>query len=141
MSETVTVYHGTTDKYLPSIKRYGLIPNKSKGSDAWAALHTLDVANKSAKRPRSVYVSKAPDFAAQFANYSAEVNGGKPVLLELKVPKRAWASFKPDEFSDESDGIQLNWRREKALPARWLAAVKPAKLNAIQELNQRMGRI
>lgn len=137
-ADYVVVYHGTSDKYLASIERYGLIPGKGVGSDAWAQHHGLSVGFRTNERPRSVYVSTNKHFAAQFAHYVAEEIGGLPIVVELHVPKQAWASFVEDEQSDPTNGVQENWRREQALPHTWIASTLNVELDATQRLMQRL---
>lgn len=89
--KTVTVYHGTSDKYLASIKKGGLKPGARRGADRWlmeAGGRKAVTRMKGADgKTSAVYVAKSADDAEAFAMGTAEITNGVPVVLKLKVPK------------------------------------------------------
>lgn len=113
----VTLYHGTAKANAARIEKEGLKPGAGLGADKWAAKHKLGVAEESAKRHPSVYVTRNKYQASQFAYYSAEVNNDKATLLELRVPKSDFAAkFKRDEESL----APVDYRSEEAIPPAWI---------------------
>ncbi len=88
----VWLYHGTTSKLLPRIRREGLSPE----------MHHLS-SSPSDTTPGYVYLTAdaygTEGGTAQFyARRAAGVHGGEPVVLRVRVP---WDALEPDE--DDAD--------------------------------------
>lgn len=123
----LTVWHGTSSKNLASIREHGLTLNHyGSGADHWAELNLGRRAVEGFKaRPPAVYVSPNPLYAAQFAEYATQVNGGNPVVLKIDVPETEGAhSFEVDTKSnwDYEHDMPLGMSRDKPIPAKWISA-------------------
>lgn len=68
------LYHGTSDIFLDSIKENGLTPGNDNG-------------NSNSKNSDSsyVYVTNSRSDAEDFARFTAEQKGGKPIVLSLNI--------------------------------------------------------
>ena len=81
--EMVWLYHGTTSKLLPTIRKEGLCPSPPKKSFA-------------ATTPGYVYLTAHR--AQYYAWHAAGQFGGRPIVLRVRVP---WDDLEPDD--DDAD--------------------------------------
>lgn len=83
--KTVTLYHGTTSEFLPSIKKHGLLPyteNKSFGSDI------SDGKDGAAYESYGgVYLTNNPLTAQDAAREAAYIHGGDPIIITVQYVK------------------------------------------------------
>lgn len=100
--------HGTSDALLPSIRENGLLPGTRKGADAWAKKIGKKLNNVVQElRSPSIFMTKVFDNARYYAGLTAEMNGGKPVVLRIDFPED-WIKF---ILQDELDS--QGWRIPK----------------------------
>ena len=92
----VTLYHGTSTKYLDDILKQGIKPRYDKES-IW---------EDNPSRPDMVYLSSA--YAVYFSQVASNRLGGKPVVFEVKVDtKRLY----PDEdFLEQITRVDPEWK-------------------------------
>lgn len=79
-------YHGTSENNLPGIMRDGLIPKGGQGADAWALKTDPEMAQElldDPERVASVYLTPIAILAIPFAEWTAEHNKSKPVILKI----------------------------------------------------------
>ena len=88
LSRPEVMYHGTSSAYIDSIKRQGIVPGASKGATHWGLMRSLHLrrAKDDAIRP-ATYLSTKAAMAAAFARIVADMTGGTPVLLSIKLPE------------------------------------------------------
>jgi hypothetical protein len=73
---TTTLYHGTTSKYWPSIKKHGLLPNiegNGFGSD-----------DEAMRSYGGNYLSANKGTAEEAANEVAKIHGGNPIIISVQ---------------------------------------------------------
>lgn len=83
-------YHGTSANNLPNILQQGLIPRAGKGGDEWVK-HTdpngykeiQEGLKKYPDRQASIYLTALEEIAEAFADWSAQVNNSRPVILQV----------------------------------------------------------
>lgn len=122
-SPSTLYYHGTSAKEWKEIKTEGLIPCKGKGADYWSG-HTMNGAmlnlmtgGAPVHRPDSVYLTPNREMAEMIAQFTAEVNKSKPVVLEVALPPED--HLLPDEECPPDTGF----RYEGSIPAACLRKV------------------
>lgn len=120
-----TLYHGTSDRNLDCIKRLGLVPGHSKGGDAWAHDHHMNLVDADG-RPPSVFVAIDVANASDFAKYAVEEIGGKPVIITLHVPEHVFSTFVPDEAFESSESTHPVAWRAHSVPKACIGEVIPA---------------
>ena len=92
----VTLYHGTSTKYLDDILKQGIKPRYEKES-IW---------EDNPSRPDMVYLSSA--YAVYFSQVASYRLGGKPVVFEVKVNSK---SLYPDEdFLEQITRVDPAWK-------------------------------
>jgi hypothetical protein len=105
-AKRITFYHGTASEALAGIKKYGLMPGRFAGGDAWAKLHVMDrkeygedaTVSNMLNRPPSVFLTQDPYEAAKFAELGMELHPkSAPLLLKFEVPEPVAKKFKEDE--------------------------------------------
>tara|TARA_Y100000992_G_C21250415_1_gene485557 strand:- start:71 stop:766 length:696 start_codon:yes stop_codon:yes gene_type:complete len=100
--EELTLYHGTTTKYLDKILSKGIFPRKllqENTNGNWS---------KDPSNPFMVYLTSA--YAPYFADVAANKNGGKPVVLEVKVDK---FNLYPDEdYLEQATREDPEWQKK-----------------------------
>jgi len=69
-------YHGTSTKYLQSILKFGIAPNKEKSN------------YKDIEHPDAIFFSSRFLEAKNHATHTATKNGGDPMILEFKIPNK-----------------------------------------------------
>ena len=75
LQRTRIMYHGTSSVFLPSIMKYGLIPDsphKSFGTNAWASYG-------------GVYLTSKPAYARKATKFTVETHGGDPILITVQL--------------------------------------------------------
>ncbi len=92
------VYHGTTNKYLESIKKEGLRPSKYRFN-----------------------VTNDPEDAVYYARISSRV-GGNPVILEYEIPAERYDEFV--EVVHDPRGQYAAYSLKKNLPTEFLVGVR-----------------
>jgi hypothetical protein len=114
-------YHGTSTGAADVIFREGLIPKKGIGIDSLARVLAsmarsipCDFLGRFGA-PHTSFVSLAPrpEFSVGYAQFTAALAGGHPVILRVKIPisfDRKVTPFDPYEF-----------RVEGAIPPEWLS--------------------
>jgi 8-oxo-dGTP pyrophosphatase MutT (NUDIX family) len=110
----VWLYHGTSSKLLPRIRREGLSPDR----------HDLS-ASPSDTTPGYVYLTANPWWGeggtAQFyAQRAAGAHGGTPVVLRVRVP---WDALEPDEDDAELRSGRDQYRLAAHVPPEDIAEV------------------
>lgn len=123
--KTISLYHGTADDALASIKEKGLIPQGSPGADDWALKQdTLRFLMMSVNnRPASVFLARNSYDAIQFSRYASTVRNGEPVVLEVQVPE----SFMRQKLQRDEHFSESGLRTEDRIPPEWIKRV--GKLN------------
>jgi|SRR5882724_4507850 len=81
-----TFYHGTSSRHVSGILKKGILPNR-KGADPFT-------------RSGHVYVSDSPSRARTWAEDVAADEGGKPVVMRVRVPADMASGFKKDRTAD-----------------------------------------
>lgn len=114
-----TLYHGTSSKNVPSIKKLGLEPGHAKGGVVYAhEHHILGITEVDDEREPSVFIAESRDSAIDFAGIAVEEVGGEPVVLVLHVPDQKFAAFSVDEaFSEEPSPGDRAWRTDHLDPS------------------------
>jgi hypothetical protein len=90
-------YHGTSDKFVPAIKKEGL-KGGGHGAWEWAQHHGYHLPPPE----NAVYVTQQRSMALNYSMITSECHGGKPVIITLDLTKHDM-SGNPDE-DDASDG-------------------------------------
>lgn len=134
----VKLYHGTTDDKLSSIRKRGLVAGRGFGADKWAEERHWSLAEQTKQTPLSVYVTPEPSYAAQFANYAADVvPGSKPVVIELHVPRDVFErSFVKDEQSEDDSPA---FRTEHTIPPAYIVGsyrCSRLDMGALEEIHE-----
>lgn len=85
------LYHGTAAALLPAIMKRGLMPKAGKGADTWAMEHNPWLAigllaEETAERLKSVFLTDDMATALWYARMTAEANKSEPVILSVDVP-------------------------------------------------------
>lgn len=75
------MYHGTTDKHLSQIERFGLVPQKETDSVMRGNNSTIDGYTQ-----KNIYLTVDPILAQLYANSQASRQGGNPVVFEVRIP-------------------------------------------------------
>lgn len=123
-------YHGTIAARLASIKAKGLIPRAAPGGDAWAKQSPNwrqgDLL-QNPSRDNSVFLTPNPVMALWFANMAADLNGDKPVVLEVKLPEPLAQETIIDE---ESGNGPIHGRRFVGIVSPDLISVMPSNEQA-----------
>jgi len=117
----VKLYHGSASDIIDAVKRDGLKPAASPGSDEWAKENNpylfgrLDVGGREA----SVFVARDPENSFNYARLASEVRGGKPVVFEVHVP-----NDKFEEMFEEDEHDRYGLRTKgKTIPPEWIKRV------------------
>lgn len=85
---TVTMYHGTIEKFIPRILKNGLDPRKSvRGEHRGAYLSAL--------RKTARYYAKGGAFISKEVHHKPS----KAVILHLEIPEKEFKKLKKDEAS------------------------------------------
>lgn len=110
---THTLYHGTTKQALTHIRKEGLIPGKGHGADEAAGNFFVDMGEG---RDASIYMTTSPKVAQWFATFTAKELHAKPVVLEIKMPKKLYSQAVRDEEFGARTGVRL----KGAIPAKYI---------------------
>ena len=78
--KTVELYHGTTSKFLPSIKKHGLLPNTGQQSFGFGDIEGRDAYASYG----GVYLTKYIDTAEDAAREASSVHGGEPIVITVQ---------------------------------------------------------
>lgn len=94
------LYHGTSTKYLKSILKYGLMPDKAQSN----------YAEQGIEHPHDVFFSSKFDEAEHHAKHTVvKIGGGDPMVITLRVPD-------PDKLIPDYDvGISATAAAEKPM--------------------------
>lgn len=106
----IEAYHGTAERYVPSILQRGLIPEGASGADEWAAHNGNRTFIRNREEPR-VYVSTDVRVAEQFAAYTADLTRSKPIVLAVRLP--TLSNWRED---DRAEDMKAYWSREPVPP-------------------------
>jgi hypothetical protein len=138
IASKLTYCHGTTSKFINSIKKYGIIPRKIDGIRPSVYEKELE-----SKHLDAVYLSRwedrIPGFCSIAADRAAEKFGGEPVVVNVKLNPEDFDRFLSDEDSWSEDyrplfKSQCEWSMETGQTAACLdAPVKKAIEEAINE--------
>lgn len=115
--DTLTFYHGTTDKFVDDIVKKGLIPS-SKSSNYQGINKPLDY----------VSASTTKDFATSFANRASINKGGKPVVLGINIPKSELSNFGVDLNKVSGIGEEVRFTN---VPAKYLKPMSGSNIDSV----------
>jgi len=76
------LYHGTTSAFLPSIKKFGLLPNT--GNRSFGVGVDADVGTDAYASYGGVYLTKYVRTAKDAAREAAAIHGGEPIVLTVQ---------------------------------------------------------
>ncbi len=114
------VYHGTTSKFLPTIRRNGIKPGLGGGADDHAVktgFGNFKVSfNEVPDRQESVFLSISPAAASVFGAKAVALNGGECVVLKIELPPNE------DLMPDEAGGRNSR-RYVGTIDPSWIRAV------------------
>jgi len=100
----IRLYHGTSSVFLESILEKGLLPRKYTGISNWdISEFWIDLSSD----PELVYLASTPEKARNIGSQAAEIHGGKPVVLEVRVSSY---NLFPDEDSGPAIVLRGDWR-------------------------------
>jgi hypothetical protein len=102
-------YHGTSSIAVEGILSEGLIPKKGKGCDAWAA----KVKWRRFGSLPLVFLVEQAEKAIPYAQIATSVAGGRPILIEVRIPNA-------DSSRLRFDGLSA-WMFEGTIPTEWVA--------------------
>lgn len=105
-------YHGTSSKVLAPIKRIGLVPGSQTGNYRGIAT------------PRTfVSAGTTPDVAKGFAGRTAIKAGGKPVILEINIPRNKLNNY----IIKSPEGTAIEEVRFSKVPSQYIKEFKAIK--------------
>lgn len=109
----VWLYHGTSSRMLPRIKRSGLCPSSDRRTFADTTpgyvYLTVDIGDSFRK-----------DGAPFYARHAAAVLGGTPVILRVRVP---WDDLEPDLDDEDIPSGRDQYRYAACIPPQDIAEV------------------
>ena len=132
----VPFYHGTSEQAEAEIMKTGLKPHASQGADAWANLNGFGVGKHTlaGKRAISVYMTKNPLMAEQFAAMTSQAIGSKPAVLRIDIPRDRLQDLENDEHFNSTFERRIPedhraYRFTGAIPPEWIHALTPDELS------------
>jgi hypothetical protein len=127
LNTTLLFYHGTSSASLEAILQEGLIPARSKGALAWVVRNHAALLRAGRLSPsddlhegeasRSVFVTTNLVMAGLFAQLAASMSGGKPAILNVRVPGSMLSRFAPDHAWEGVEGFRF----EGTVPREWVS--------------------
>lgn len=121
IKETVTIFHGTEDQVVRSIKRNGIVftENAATDRDTWQ------------DEERSGFIFATTDFdkACAYAYNAADVAsfGSKPRVLEVKIPKEVFDKAKDDDMEANSKMFS------ETIKPEWIVAIHSPRTDSYGE--------
>lgn len=104
------LYHGTSEKAWETIRTSGLVPGGGKGADVWAATAPENALNRAffglpQHARKEIFLAHTPAVAKRYAEYAAEVNNSKPVVLEVDMSPEGLSRDPEDSGEYMFDGV------------------------------------
>ena len=101
-------WHGTTDRFLSSIQKYGLAPGLGESK------YKNNPLVKSDQIKPYIYISDQLNMARNHANHAAIMLGGKPIVIKLTIPDPS--KLVPDYDMDQWSEPEPETYRGKEVP-------------------------